>query len=117
MRFNFKFNATKVDEIEQLRKLPIENCITDSSIGMLCTFIQKGLVDDNGQVGVSKAVAMNKIDEYLSESDKNELVMDIMEALCDGGFLSRELNIAEMREYKKKKESQVKEAISNELEK
>ena len=31
MKLNFKFNATKVDEIEQARKLPIENCVGDSS--------------------------------------------------------------------------------------
>ena len=34
-KLNLKYNATKVDEIEQARKLPIENCITDTSIGML----------------------------------------------------------------------------------
>ena len=29
MKLNLKFNATKVDEIEQNKKLPIENCIAD----------------------------------------------------------------------------------------
>ena len=110
-KLNLKYNATKVDEIEQARKLPIENCITDTSIGMLCMFIQKGLIDDNGQHGVSKAVAMDVIDKYLEESDKDELVLDIMEALVNGGFLSRQMDVAKMRQAMSKRISQAKEII------
>lgn len=110
-KLNLKYNATKVDEIEQSRKLPIENCITDTSISMLCMFIQKGLIDDNGQHGVSKSVAMDVIDRYLEEKDKDELVLDIMEALCNGGFFSRQVDVAKMRETMKKKLSQAKEKI------
>lgn len=96
-KLNLKYNALKVDEIEQAKQLPIENCATDSSISMLCLFVQKGLIDDNGVHGVSKNVAMNIIDEYLKEHDKNELVLDIMEALINGGFLSRQVNIQQLR--------------------
>ena len=109
-KLNLKYNATKVDEIEQARKLPIENCITDTSIGMLCMFIQKGLIDDNGNSGVSKAVAI--IDKYLAESDKDNLVLDIMEALVNGGFLSRQMDVAKMRQALEKKMSQAKEIMS-----
>ena len=112
-KLNLKYNATKIDEIEQARKLPIENCITDSSIGMLCLFIQKGLVDSNGVHGVSKAVAMEVIDEYFKESDKDNLVLDIMEALVDGGFLSRQMDVATMRDKINKKMSQAKEMLSD----
>jgi len=111
-KLNLKYNATKVDEIEQARKLPIENCITDTSIGMLCMFIQKGLIDDNGQHGVSKTVAMDVIDKYLEESDKDELVLDIMEALVNGGFLSRQMDVAKMRQAINNKMSQAKEMIN-----
>lgn len=41
MKLNLKYNATKVDEIEQSKKLPIENCIADTTIGNLALFIQK----------------------------------------------------------------------------
>ena len=112
MTLNLKYNATKVDEIEQSRKLPIENCITDTSVGMLSLFIQKGLVDDNGHHGVSKAVAMDIIDKYLEESDKDELVLDIMEALVNGGFLSRQLDVATMRKAITNRMTQAKELIN-----
>lgn len=111
MKLNLKYNATRVDEIEQTKKLPIENCIADTTIGNLTLFIQKGLVDDNGVHGVSKNVAMSTIDAYLEEKDKDELVMDIMEALIDGGFLSRELNLAKVRELKTKRQAQLNEAL------
>lgn len=115
MKLNLKYNATKVDEIEQTKKLPIENCIADTTIGNLSLFIQKGLIDDNGQHGVSKNVAIAKIDEYLAENDKDELVMDIMEALINGGFLSRELNLENVRELKKQRATQVNDEIKNAL--
>ena len=115
MKLNLKYNASRVDEIEQAKKAPIENCISDTSIGTLNLFIQKGLVDDNGNHGVSKAVAMSAIDAYLEENDKDELVMDIMEALINGGFLSRDLDMAKLREYKTKRQAQVTEEIANSL--
>ena len=115
MKLNLKYTATKVDEIEQAKKLPIENCIADTTIGNLALFIQKGLIDDNGVHGVSKNVAIATIDNYLANNDKDELVMDIMEALMDGGFLSRDLDLAKIRELKSKRASQVNEEINNAL--
>lgn len=112
MKLNLKYNAIRVDEIEQAKKLPIENCIADTTIGNLTLFIQKGLVNDSGNVGVSKAQALTVIDEYLAENDKDELVMDIMEALVDGGFLSRELDVAKVRELKTKRQAQLNEELN-----
>lgn len=111
MKLNLKFNATKVDEIEQTKKLPIENCIADTTIGNLAIFIQKGLVNDNGVHGVSRAVALSTIDTYLEENDKDELVMDIMEALINGGFLSREVDLSKIRELKAKRQAQMIEEL------
>lgn len=115
MKLNLKYNATRVDEIEQTKKLPIENCIADTTIGNLTLFLQKGLIDDNGTHGVSKAVAISTIDAYLEENDKDELVMDIMEALMKAGFLSRELNLTKVRELKTKRQARVNEEINNAL--
>lgn len=115
MKLNLKYNATRVDEIEQAKKLPIENCIADTTITNLALFIQKGLIDDNGVHGVSKAVAVDTIDNYLAEYDKDELVMDIMEALVNGGFLSRDLDLANVRKLKKQRASQVNDEIKNAL--
>lgn len=115
MKLNLKFTAAKVDEIEQTNKQPIENCISNTSIGSITLFIQKGLVNDSGSIGVGKAQALTVIDEYLAEHDKDELVMDIMEALINGGFLSRDLDIEKLREYKAKRQAQVTEEIANSL--
>lgn len=111
MKLNLKYNATRVDEIEQAKKLPIENCIADTTIGNLCLFIQKGLVNDSDGVGVGKSKAMAVIDEYLEENDKDELVMDIMEALINGGFLSRELDVSKVRALKAKRQDQLNEEL------
>ena len=115
MKLNLKFTASKIDEIEQSFKQPIENCISNTSIASITQFIQKGLVNDSDGIGVSKSKALSVIDEYLAENDKDELVMDIMEALINGGFLSRDLDIEKLREYKAKRQAQVTEEISRSI--
>lgn len=97
MKLNFKFNATKVDEIEKETGLPIEQAINDTRVSNLTLFIQKAVIDDNGHHGVSKAVAMTKLDEYLEENDKDTLILDIMEAMVASGFLSRKFDVEKMR--------------------
>ena len=111
MKLNLKYTASKVDEIEQAKKLPIENCIADTTIGNLILFVQKGLVNDSDGVGVGKAKALSVIDEYLAENDKDELVMDIMEALMNGGFLSRDVDLAKVRGLKAKRQAQLNEEL------
>ena len=100
---NLKYNALKVDEIEREKKQPIENCISDTSISSLLLFIRKGLIDDNEQWGVSNAVAMDVLDKYLETNDKDDLVIEIMEALMKGGFLSRGLDLEKVKKAKKEK--------------
>ena len=115
MNINLKFTAKIVDEIEQAKKMPIEHCITDTSVNSLALFLQKGMVDDNGNIGVSRAVALDKIDEYLEENDKNNRSMDIMEALVDAGFLSRDLNVKQLRALQSKQTEKVTAQIENNL--
>lgn len=112
MKLNLKYTALKVDEIEQSKQLPIENCIADTTVKNLALFIQKGYVNDSGSIGVSNAQALTIIDGYLAENDKDELVMDIMEALINGGFLSRELDLAKVRELKAKRQEQLNEELN-----
>jgi hypothetical protein len=113
MKMNLKYTATRVDEIEQSKKLPIENCIADTTVGNLALFIQKGLVSDSGNIGVSRAQALTAIDEYLVDNDKDELVMDIMEALINGGFLSRDVDLTKVRELKAKRQAQLNAELEN----
>ena len=112
MKLNLKYTAVKVDEIEQSKQLPIENCIADNTIKNLALFIQKGLVNDSGSIGVSHSQALTIIDEYLSENDKDELLMDIMEALMNGGFLSRDVDLAKVRELKTQRRDLLNEELN-----
>jgi hypothetical protein len=111
MKLNLKYNATKVDEIEKETGLPIDQAINDSRISNLILFVQKGFVDENGKHGVTRAVALDVIDNFLSEKDKDELTLDIMEALVDAGFLSRKLDVDKMREANNKRQEQLNKEL------
>lgn len=93
-----KYNAIKVDEIERIKKQPIEQCISDSSISNIALFVQKGMEDI--KTTVTREQAFKAIDEYLAEHDKEDLVLDIMEALINAGFLSREIDVQAIRANK-----------------
>ena len=93
MKLNFEFNARNVDEIEKIKGMPIANCIGDITVGNLAIFVEKGLNEKD--MNIDKA--FDKIDEYLKENDLNELMFDVMEALIEAGFLSRRVNVKEMR--------------------
>ena len=109
-----KYNATRVDEIEKAKGVPIENCIADNSVSNLALFLQKGLVNGDGSVGCTRTQAIELIDEYLSnkENDKDELVLDVTEALVDSGFLSRTLDVNQMRKLKTSREKQLVEEMN-----
>ena len=111
MKLNLKYTAAKVDEIEKESRLPIDECVNDATISNICLFIMKGLIDDNGRHGVSRTVAMDVIDKYLQEGDKDELVLDIWEELVNGGFLSKKLDVEKMREANQKRHNQINEQL------
>lgn len=114
MKLNLKYTATRVDEIEKSKGgISIENCIADNTINNLALLVQKGLIDDNGVHGVSRAVALERIDAYLDEKDKDELLLDITEALINAGFLSRKLDVSLIREAQSKRMDQVKEVLKD----
>ena len=80
------------------------------NFGILYGISSFGLSED---LGIDVATAKKFIDNYLETNDKDELVMDIMEALINGGFLSRDLNVAKLREAKAKRQAQVNEELEN----
>lgn len=98
----FKFTASNVDAIEQNKKAPIGNVISDNSIRNLAYIIEKAGLNEHGSVGMSNSLAMKQIDNYLETTakDTDDLVLDITEALIRDGFLSRTLDVASMRELK-----------------
>lgn len=112
----FKFNATIVDTIEKHKKMPIGNVMGDNSIGNIAYIIEKAGVREDGGVGMSNSLAFKQIDAYLEAgNDTDDLNLDITEALIRDGFLSRALNVNEMRELKTARgemaSKQIREAI------
>ena len=55
----------------------------------------------------AKVILFSHLGRIKEESDLDNLVLDITEALVDGGFLSRQLNVEKMREALKKTKEQV----------
>lgn len=99
----FKFNATIVDSIEQQVKTSIGNAVSDNTVQNITRFIEKAGVNDDGRTGMSRSVALKKIDDYLEdgEKDTDDLVLEITESLVRDGFLSRQLQVEKMKELKK----------------
>ena len=115
---NLKFTASIVDQIEQSKKLPIANIIADNSMGNLAFIVSKSIVNDSGNVGITRDKAFEKIDEYIGDGhDSDDLVLDITEALVRDGFLSRTLDVSKMRELKvirsQEMSQQLDQAIQN----
>ncbi len=113
MKLNLKYNARNIDEIEQAKKMSLEQCISNTNIDMLAIFIQKGMIDDNGIHGVSRNVALDTIDKYLEENDKDDLILDIMEALSKTGFLSKNVDVEKVRSLKKNRVEQINKELEN----
>ena len=113
MNLVLKFTASSVDEIEKAKGLSIESCMADNTINNLALLLSKSLVSENGITGVSRAVALSTIDEYLKEKDKDNLLLDITEALVRDGFLSRSLDVNKMREAFGKRVTQVSNQLEN----
>ena len=104
-----KYTAEKIDEIEKNKgNIPIENCVFDTTINNFVLFLMKGM-------DISKNVAMSKLNEYLLEKDKEDLTLEIMEALVDTGFLSRGLEIDKMRELLANRKKEIANEIEQQL--
>lgn len=99
-KLKLKFTAKSVASIEEEMGLPIAQCAIDNKISNMVLFIQKGYVKENDKLGIDYENAMNIIDEYLKNSDTDELLFDIIESLVDGGFISRKLDIKKLRKAK-----------------
>ena len=87
----------------------------NTTIDNLCLLVQKGLIDDNGIHGVSRNVALAKIDEYLQEYDKQELLLDIIGALVDGGFLPKSLDVKKLKKAVKMQTGKINQAVEESL--
>ena len=104
MALTLKYTASKIDELEREKKKPIVACLDDTTISNLASFIEKGKVNEDGRIGCSRAVAFAEIDDYMAAGgDTDGLLLDIIEALVDAGFLSRNLNVQLIKQTAKQK--------------
>jgi hypothetical protein len=107
-----KFTPSTVDEIEKTKGVPIANCVGDNSISNLALFIMKGLASEHGTVGVSKKIALGVIEEQLKERDTMDILIDIVEALVDSGFLPKNLDTEKMRTGKEENIEQANNRVA-----
>lgn len=119
MKIPLKFNAKVVDQIEKNRKQAIENFLGDTTVANLTYLIEKAYHDtDTDKIGISNDRAGEVLDEYLgSGSDKEDLLLDFMEALQETGFLSRKIDVTDMRKALQNKGEEMKATMHKELEK
>jgi len=88
---NLKFTARGIAELEDETDKSIFDILTNSRLSNLGYIISKG-------TNIDKEDAYKKIDEYLdSGKTTEELYLDLMEALQKDGFLSRRMDLSEMR--------------------
>jgi len=94
-----KFTARVVDKIERQYGVSIEELLGNTSVRNLAFFIEKAHYDeDTEKVGVNNEESYTILETYLKDHDKEDLLMDIMEALQTSGFLSRKIEVDKMRE-------------------
>jgi len=110
---NLKFKASNVDKIESAKGAPIENVLSDTTINNIAFIVSNAFINEDGKIGIPKAQAMDKIDQHLEHYDKEDLMLDITEALVNAGFLSRELDTQAIRDQKAKAIKEANEQIKN----
>nr|DAY26594.1 MAG TPA: tail assembly chaperone protein [Caudoviricetes sp.] len=94
-----KFRAIDITEIEEERGIPLISIINDTRIQSLALFVKKGLRKLDGSEYSTEEI-YQKIDEYLSKKDTDELLFEITEALQKGGFLPRRMKLKEIFDLK-----------------
>jgi hypothetical protein len=96
--FKLKFTARIVDKIERKYNVSIESLLGDTSVRSLAFFIEQSYYDEeNETIGANNEKSFTLLENYLKNNDKEDLLMYIMECLQQGGFLSRKIDIDQMR--------------------
>lgn len=112
--FKLKFTARVVDKIERQYGVSIEELLGNTSVRNLAFFIEKAYYnEDEDKIGVNNEESYRLLESYLENHDKEDLLMDIMEALQTSGFLSRKIKVDEMRESIKTKTEEAMQEIKN----
>lgn len=119
MNVPLKFTAKSVDNIEKKFKLPIENLLSSLELANLAQFIERGYYNDETEkIGVTNDRSFEILEEYLADGgDKEDFLLDIMEALQTGGFLSRKLDLAKIRQNLVEKTTSISTEIEDQLNK
>ena len=91
---NLEYKAKDIKEIENTKNVSIEEVISNPTISNLELLLMKGLNKPRKEIE-------DEIDGYIKEIGRDELLVKIVEAMVDGGFLGKPL-LATMKEYLKK---------------
>lgn len=110
------FSAKSVDNIERKFGVSIENMLGSTQMSNLAQFIERGYLDEDTQkVGVQNERSFELLQEYLKDHEKEDLLVDIMEALQEGGFLSRKLDLDKIRKSLIEKTAEIDKKLDEEL--
>jgi len=116
MKIDLRFTAKNVDNIERKFGVSIENLLGNTSMQNLAQFIERAYYDEErDKVGVSNDRSYEVLQDYLKENDKEDLLLDIMEGLQQGGFLSRKLDLDKIRKSLETKSAEISQKLDNEL--
>lgn len=103
-KLSLKFTARNVDAIEQATGQAIEHAVASTTVRNITLLLKHALVDENTQqAGVSTTVAQDKLQNQLDNGrDRYDIILDIMEALIQAGFLPKSVDTESIRKRKDK---------------
>jgi len=98
---NIQFRARDVAKAEKVLNMSIENIVADMKTTSLIELLRVGMVNENGGkllIDKSDDELFDFVDQVFREQGKVEIMLQVIEALVDSGFLPRELKVAKFRE-------------------
>ncbi len=98
---NIHFRARDIAKVEKTLNMSVENIVADMKTTSLVEMLKVGLIDENGAkvlAGKSEDELYDFIDQQFRETGKVEIMLQVMEALIEAGFLPKELKTANFRE-------------------
>lgn len=116
MKISLKFTAKIVDNIERKFGVSVENLLGSTTLQNLAQFIERAYFDEETEKsGVSNEKSYELLENYLKDNEKEDLLLDIMEGLQAGGFLSRKLDLEKIRQSLVEKTNEIDKKLNTEL--
>lgn len=97
---NIQFRARDIAKLEKTLNMSVEHIVADMKTTTLIEVLKVGLIDDNGGkllANKNEDELFDYIDQAFREQGKVEIMLQVMEALIEAGFLPKELKTADFR--------------------